>query len=94
MGPDTAPARRLQKVGNSNVLVDCFMMKALAGRIPENTAGNKGGGRQLAVRKVLQWNTGKEAQKIRWGEAESKRMGYENLQWRRRLMSDTVAKVR
>ena len=63
MSPDTAPAKRLQKVGNSNVLVDCFM-KALAGRIPENTAGNKGGGRQLAVRKVLQWNIGREAQKI------------------------------
>jgi hypothetical protein len=80
-------------VGNSNVLVDCFM-KALVGRIPENAAGNKGGGRHLAVRKVLQWNTGRDAQKIRCGEAESKRMGYENLQWRRRLISDTVTKVR
>ena len=78
-------------MGNSNVPVDCFM-KALAGRIPENTAGNKGD-RQLAVRKVLQWNTGREAQKIRCGEAESRRMGYENLQWRRKLISDTVAKV-
>jgi hypothetical protein len=93
MGPDTAPARRLQKVGNSNVLVDCFM-RALKGRIPENTAGNKGGGRQLAVRKALQWNTGRETQKIKWKEAESKRMGYENLQWRRKLISDTVTKAR
>ena len=93
MGPDTTPTRRLQKVGNSNVLVDCFM-KALTGRIPENTAGSKGGGRQLAVRKFLQWNTGREAHKTRWGEAESKRMGYENLQWRRNLISDTVTKVR
>ena len=24
MGPDTTPAQRLQKVGHSNVLVDCF----------------------------------------------------------------------
>ena len=60
MGLNTTLARRLQKVGNANVLVDCFM-KALTERIPENTAGNKGGGRQLAVRKVLQWNTGREA---------------------------------
>ena len=52
MGPDTAPARRLQKIGYSNVLVDCFM-RELTGRIPENTAGNKGGGRQLAVNKTL-----------------------------------------
>ena len=64
MIPDTASTRTLQKVGNSNVLVDCFM-NALTGRIPENIAGNKGGGRQLAVSKVLQWNTGREAQKIR-----------------------------
>ena len=93
MGPDTAPARRLQKIGNSNVLVDCFM-RSLMGRVPENTVGNKGGGRQLAVSKVLQWNTGREVQKARWKEMESKRMGYENLQWRRRLISDTVAKAR
>ena len=46
------------------------------------------------MRKVLQWNTGREAQKIRWKEAESKRMGYENLQWRRKLISDTVTKAR
>ena len=32
MGPDTAPAKRLQKVGYSNVLVDCFM-KGLKGRL-------------------------------------------------------------
>ena len=62
MGPDTTPAKRLQKVGNSNVLVDCFM-RALKGRIPENTAGNKGGGRQLAIRKALQWNTSRETQR-------------------------------
>ena len=65
MGPDTSPTRRLQKVGNSNVLVDC-LMRTLMGRIPENTAGNGGGGRQLAVSKVIQWNTGREVQKVRW----------------------------
>ena len=92
MGPDTAPAKRLEKVGNSNVLVDCFM-RALKGRIPENTVGNKGGGRQLAVSKALQWNTGRESQKIKWKEAESKRMKYENLQWKRKLISDTVTKA-
>jgi hypothetical protein len=31
---------------------------------------------------------------VRWKEAESRRMGYENLQWRRKLISDTVAKTR
>ena len=64
------------------------------GRIPENTAGNRGGGRQLAVSKVLQLNTGREVQKVRWKEMESKRTSYENLQWRRKLISDTVAKAR
>ena len=93
MGPDTAPAKRLQKVGRSNVLVDCFM-RVLSGKIPENTPGNKGGGRQLAVSKALQWNSGRETLKVRWKEAESRRMGYENLQWRRRLITDTVTKAR
>ena len=69
-------------------------MKTLMGRIPQNTTGNRGGGRQLAVSKVLQWNTGREAQKVRWKEIESKRMSYENLQWRRKLISDTIAKAR
>ena len=41
-GPVTAPVERLQKIGQSNVLVDCFM-KVLAGRVRENTAGNRGG---------------------------------------------------
>jgi hypothetical protein len=68
-------------------------MRALKGRIPENTAGNKGGGRQLAVSKALQWNTGRESQKIKWKEAESKRMKYENLQWEREPISDTVTKA-
>ena len=93
MGPGTVPTKRLRKVGNSNVLVDCFM-RTLMGRIPENTARNIGGGKQLAVSKVLQWNTGREVQKIRWKEMESKRMSYENLQWGRKLISDTVAKAR
>ena len=43
-------AKRLQKIGRSNVLVDC-LMKILSGRVPENTAGIKGGGRQLVVSK-------------------------------------------
>ena len=73
-GPDTAPAKRLQKVGHSNVLVDCFM-RVLSGKIPENTPGDRGGGRQLAVSKALQWNSSRETQKVRWKEAESRRMG-------------------
>ena len=63
------------------------------GRIPENAAKNRGGDRQLAVSKVLQWNTGREVQKVRWREMESKRMCYKNLQWRRKSISDTVAIV-
>ena len=69
-------------------------MKVLKGRFPENTAGNKGGGRQLAVSKTLRWNIGREAPKIRWKEMESKHMGYENLQWRRKLIADTVVRAR
>ena len=93
MCPDTAPARRLQKVGNSNVLVDRFM-KALAGRIPENTIGNRGGGRQLVWGKSYIEVLAERRRKLDGGGAESRRMGYESLQWRRRLISDTVAKVR
>ena len=69
-------------------------MRVLKGRIPENTAGNKAGGRQLAVSKALQWNTGRETHTIKWKEVESRRMGYENLQWRRKLISDTVRRIR
>jgi hypothetical protein len=68
-------------------------MRLLSGKVPENTAGIKGGGRQLVVSKALQWNSGRESQMIKWKEAESKRMGYENLQWRRKLISDAVAKT-
>ena len=64
MVPDTAPAKRLQKIGRSNVLVDC-LMKLLSGKVPENTAGIKGGGRQLVVSKALQWNSGRESQMIK-----------------------------
>ena len=54
MGSDTAPAKRLQKIGRSNVLVDCLMkILSASGRVPENTDGIKGGGRQLVVSKAL-----------------------------------------
>ena len=59
MGPDIAPAKRQQQIGRSHVLVDCIM-RMLSGRILENTAGIKGGGRQLVVSKDLQWNSGRE----------------------------------
>ena len=61
-------------------------MGVLAGRVPENTARNKGGDRQLAVSKALQWNTGRAVQE----ETGSRRMGYENLQWRKELIADTL----
>ena len=86
-GPDTTLAKRLQRIGHSNVLVDCFM-RVLAGRVPENIAGNTEGGRELAVSKALQWNTGREVQKVRWKEVESRRMGYVNLQWRRKPIAN------
>ena len=57
------------------MLVDC-LMRMLSGRIPKNTAGIQGGGRQLAVSKALQWNSGRESQMVKWKEAESKRMSY------------------
>ena len=69
-------------------------MRVLKGLIPENTAGKKGGGRQPAVNKTLQWNTRREVQKIRWKEMKSKRMGYANLQWRRNLIADTMIKAK
>ena len=85
MVPDTAPVQRPGKVGNSNVLVDCFM-RTLAGPISE-------GGRQMAVGRSLRWNTGRKSQKIKWKEAESRGMSYENLQRRKKLIRDTVKKT-
>ena len=38
MGPDTAPAKRLQKQGHNNVPVDCFM-KGLNGIVPAGDSG-------------------------------------------------------
>ena len=69
-------------------------MRVLAGRVPENVAGSKGGARELAIDKALQWNTGREVKKVRWKEVESRRMGYENLQWRRKLVANTLTKAR
>ena len=89
----SAPAKRLQKLGHSNVLVDCFI-NALVEPIPEDTAGGIGTGRQSAVSKWLSWNIGRQSQKIRWTEAESRRMGYENLKRREQLIVDTVTKTR
>ena len=66
-------------------------MNALTGPLPGNTAGGARAGRQLAVSKCLRWNTGREAHKIKWGEVESRLMGYENLQRRRQLIADTIA---
>ena len=93
MGPDTAPAKRLHKIGHCNVLVDC-LMKVPTGCVPENVAGNKGGGRELAVSKALQRNTSREVQTVRRKETASRRMGYENLQWRRKPIANTVTKAR
>ena len=85
MGPDTAPAQRLRKVGTSNVLVDCFM-HTLAGVVPE-------GGRESVVSRSLRWNTGRESQKLKWKEVESGRVNCENLLWRRKLIQDAVGKA-
>ena len=48
MGPDTAPTKRLQKLGLPNVLVDCIM-SALAGPIPEDTARGVARSKQLQI---------------------------------------------
>ena len=93
MGPDTVPGQRLQKIGHANVLVECFR-RPLDGRAMRATTRGSGGGRQLVVDKTLRWNSGRQAQNIRWKEAEAKRMKYENTQWRRKLILDTVARSR
>ena len=71
MGPDTAPANRLQKQGHDIVLVDCFMI-GLNGAVP---AGN----RQAIINKCLRWNSPREEQTVKWKEDEARLMGNENL---------------
>jgi hypothetical protein len=85
MGPDTAPAKRLQKQGHDNVLVDCFM-RGLKGVIPA-------GDRQAAVNKCLRWNSSREDQRVKWKEVESRLMWNENLRWRRGLITEIVTKA-
>ena len=70
-GPDTFPAKRLQKQGHNNVLVDCFM-KGLNGIVP---AGN----RQTTINTYPRWNSQREDQKIKWKEGEARLMGNVNL---------------
>ena len=85
MGSDTAPAKRLQKQGHNNVLVDCFM-KGLGGAVP---AGN----RQAVVNSCLRWNSPREDQRIKWKEVEARLMGNEGLRWRRGLITEIVTKA-
>ena len=85
MGPDTDPAKRLQKQGRNNVLVDCFM-KGLNGAVP---AWNK----QAVVNKCFRWNSPREDQKVKWKEVEAKLMGNENLKWKRGLIAEIVTKA-
>ena len=68
MGPNTAPAKRLQKQGHNNVLVGCFIiMKRLDGTVPV-------GHRQAIVNKCLRWNSPREDQKVKWKEVEARLM--------------------
>ena len=60
----------------------------------EDTSKGVGAGRQMEVDKCLKGNVTTGVQKTRWKEVESKRMGNESLQWRRRLIQDTVDKTR
>ena len=84
MGPDTAPAERLRKVGHNNVLVDCFM-RGLNGTVPEDNQAGLGEGRKAMVTRCLKWNSVKETKKLKWKAAEAKSMRNETLIWRRGL---------
>ena len=61
-------------------------MHTLVGPTPEE-------GTKSAVSRSLRWNTGRESQKLKWKEVECLRMNYANLQWRRKLVQDTVGKA-
>ena len=67
VGPDAAPAKKLQKQGHNNALVNCFM-KGLNGIVPA-------GDRQTTVNKCLRWNSQRESQKLKWKEVEARLMG-------------------
>ena len=62
MGSETAPGKRLSKLGNHNVLVNCFMA-TLQGVIQEDTSKGVGAGRQMEVNKCLRGNVASGVQK-------------------------------
>ena len=65
-------------------------MYNLLGAVLEDTSVGVGAGRQMEVDKCLKGNVTSGILKTRWKEVESRRMGNECLQWRRRLIQDTV----
>ena len=85
MGPDTAPAKKLRKQGHNNVLVDYFM-KGLNGVVPA-------GDRQTAVHMCLRCNSPRDAQRVKWKEAEARLMRNENLWWRKVIVAEIVTKA-
>ena len=93
MGPDTAPAKRLQKQGYNNVLVACFMRGLVDCSRESASRLNNEEERSKVARKCLRWNSHKESRKIKWKEYESRAMKNENLKWRRKLIKETVAKT-
>ena len=93
MGPDTAPAERLRKVGHNNVLVSCFM-QGLNGKALRNTKDGTGGGEGSVVARCLKWNSVKIMKKAKWKAAEAKAMRNEVLVWRRKLIHAAYKKCK
>ena len=42
----------------------------------------------------LRWNSRKESVKLKWKEVESRRMNYDNLLWRRKLIQDATEQTK
>ena len=76
----------MRRDSTSNVLVTCFM-HTLAGVVPEED-------RESVVSRSLRWNSRKESVKLKWKEVESRRMNYDNLLWRRKLVQDAAEQTK
>jgi hypothetical protein len=93
MGPETAPAKRLQAIDHHNILVDCFI-KGLPGNNVGHTNATSLEIREIAAKKCLRFNNHRGSQTIKWKAAESKMMFNEGLRWRRSIIMESVRKVR
>ena len=69
-------------------------MRTLGERIISSSNRGSREDRQSLVNKTLRWNRNKGTHMVRWKDLEAMRMQYENLQWRRRTIEDTVNKTK